>query len=94
MHFKHKASVLYKTAELSVLRSMDMTETCEIAHSLSSEHSLISPLCFVAATEQVSGHRDYTISGLLISHSGHCSGVCTSQNNRASALKGLACVEL
>ncbi len=53
MHPEHKGSVLYKTAELSMLHSMDTTEVFKIAHSLSSVHSLIV-LCLAAATEQAS----------------------------------------
>ncbi len=34
MHPEHKASVLYKTAELSMSHSMDMTEFLKVARSL------------------------------------------------------------
>jgi len=50
MHPEHKASVLYKTAELSMSHSMDTTDFFKVAHSLSNVHSL----SLAAANEQVS----------------------------------------
>ena len=83
---------LYKLAELSMLYRMDTTEVFKIAHSLSSVRSPIM-LCLAAATGQVSRqwlHHQQAVDQqfrLLLA-------MCTSRHSWASALSGLACVEL
>ncbi len=59
MHPEHKASFMYKIAELGMSHSINTTEVFKIAHSLRmlrSVHSL-NMLCLAAATEQVSRQR-------------------------------------
>ncbi len=95
MRPEHKASFMYKTAELGMSHSIDTTEVFKIAHSLSmlrSVHSL-NMLYLAAATEQLSRQRlhhqqviDQQLRLLL--------AMCTSRHIWASALSCLAYVAL